>query len=78
VGLAQDRVMMMDAAVLCLCFSRDSDMLASGGRDGQIKVSAVRSEACEDGQDILLPYAPRRLALIRAVAVVIPLVCACD
>ena len=30
--------MMMDDAVLCLCFSRDSEMLASGGQDGKIKV----------------------------------------
>jgi len=31
--------MMMDDAVLCLCFSRDSEMLASGGQDGKIKVN---------------------------------------
>ena len=30
--------MMMDDAVLCLSFSRDSEMLASGGQDGRIKV----------------------------------------
>ena len=30
--------MMMDDAVLCLCFSRDSEMLASGSQDGKIKV----------------------------------------
>jgi len=30
--------MMMDDAVLCLCFSRDSEMLATGGQDGKIKV----------------------------------------
>ena len=30
--------MMMDDAVLCLTFSRDSEMLASGGQDGKIKV----------------------------------------
>jgi WD40 repeat-containing protein SMU1 len=30
--------MMMDDAVLCLSFSRDSEMLASGGQDGKIKV----------------------------------------
>lgn len=33
--------MMMDDAVLCLCFSRDSEMLASGGQDGKIKVTCV-------------------------------------
>ena len=30
--------MMMDDAVLCICFSRDSEMLATGGQDGKIKV----------------------------------------
>jgi len=35
--------MMMDDAVLCLCFSRDSEMLASGGQDGKIKVSKFSS-----------------------------------
>ena len=30
--------MMMDDAVLCISFSRDSDMLATGGQDGKIKV----------------------------------------
>ena len=30
--------MVMDGAVLALCFSRDSEMLASGSQDGQIKV----------------------------------------
>jgi WD40 repeat-containing protein SMU1 len=33
--------MMMDEAVLCLAFSRDSEMLASGGQDGKIKVSLL-------------------------------------
>ena len=28
----------MEAAVLCLCYSRDSEMIASGGQDGKIKV----------------------------------------
>ena len=30
--------MVMDGPVLALCFSRDSEMLASGSDDGQIKV----------------------------------------
>ena len=30
--------MMMDTAVLCLAFSRDSEMLASGAKNGKIKV----------------------------------------
>lgn len=33
----QDNFMMMDDAVICICFSRDSEMLASGGQDGKIK-----------------------------------------
>ena len=35
---AQDKFMMMNAAVLCIAFSRDSEMLASGDQDGKIKV----------------------------------------
>ena len=30
--------MMMDEAVLCMSFSRDSEMLATGAQDGKIKV----------------------------------------
>jgi WD40 repeat-containing protein SMU1 len=30
--------MVMDDAILALCFSRDSEMLASGSQDGKIKV----------------------------------------
>ena len=30
--------MMMDDAVLCMGFSKDSEMLATGGQDGKIKV----------------------------------------
>ena len=36
--IVQDNYMMMDDAVLCMCFSRDSEMLATGGQDGKIKV----------------------------------------
>ena len=36
---AQENFMLMDDAVLCLAFSRDSEMLASGGQDGKIKVN---------------------------------------
>ena len=31
---------MMEDSVLCLAFSRDSEMLASGGHDGKIKVTS--------------------------------------
>ena len=30
--------MMMDDAVLCMSFSKDSEMLSTGGQDGKIKV----------------------------------------
>ena len=33
----QDNFMLMEAAVLSLCFSRDSEMLASGANDGKIR-----------------------------------------
>lgn len=36
---AQDNFMMMDDAVLCMAFSRDTEMLATGAQDGKIKVS---------------------------------------
>ena len=35
---AMDSFMMMEEAVLSLAFSRDSEMLVSGSKDGQIKV----------------------------------------
>ena len=35
---AQDNFMMMDDAVLCMGFSRDTEMLATGAQDGKIKV----------------------------------------
>jgi len=39
----QDNFMMMDGAVLCLAFSRDSEMLATGAQDGKIKVTSKSS-----------------------------------
>lgn len=38
--------MMMDAAVLCLAFSRDSELLASGSLDGKVKVWRIQSGQC--------------------------------
>jgi WD40 repeat-containing protein SMU1 len=35
---ATEEFMMMEDAVLCLAFSRDSEMLASGSKDGKIQV----------------------------------------
>lgn len=35
---AQESFMMMDDAVLCLCFSHDADLLATGAQNGKIKV----------------------------------------
>ena len=33
--------MMMDDAVLCMCFSRDAEMLATGAQDGKLKVNHI-------------------------------------
>ena len=49
---AQDNFMMMDDAVLCMCFSRDSEMLATGGQDGKIKVGYF-SDSQLDNHSIL-------------------------
>ena len=38
---AQENFMLMESSVLCLAFSRDSEMLASGAHDGKIKVRKV-------------------------------------
>lgn len=38
-NLLQETFMMHDDPVLCVDFSRDSEMLASGSQDGKIKVS---------------------------------------
>ncbi|KAK2817082.1 hypothetical protein Q5P01_025273 [Channa striata] len=43
---AQDSFMMMDDAVLCLCFSKDTDLLASGAQNGKIKVWKIQSGLC--------------------------------
>ena len=34
--------MIMEGAVLCLTFSRDSEMLASGAQDGKVRCFANR------------------------------------
>lgn len=41
--------MMHEEAVLCVDFTRDSEMIASGSQDGKIKVSSV----------LLLGFTPR-------------------
>ena len=38
--------MMMDDAVLCMAFSRDSEMLSTGGQDGKIKVWKITTGQC--------------------------------
>ena len=37
----QDNFMLMDDSVLCMAFSRDSEMLATGSHDGKIKVNIL-------------------------------------
>lgn len=41
-NLSQETFMMHEDAVLCVDFSRDSELLASGSQDGKIKVSFLR------------------------------------
>lgn len=38
--------MMHDTAVLCTAFSRDSEMLATGSKDGKIKVWKIQTGQC--------------------------------
>ena len=38
--------MMMEEAVLCLAFSRDSEMLASGSEGGQVKIWKITTGQC--------------------------------
>lgn len=45
---AQDNFMMMDDSVLCLAFSRDSEMLASACKDGKIKVCILSFKVFPD------------------------------
>uniref|UniRef100_A0A3P8PYS3 WD40 repeat-containing protein SMU1 n=1 Tax=Astatotilapia calliptera TaxID=8154 RepID=A0A3P8PYS3_ASTCA len=41
---AQDNFMMMDDAVLCMGFSRDTEMLATGAQDGKVKSGKTLKE----------------------------------
>jgi WD40 repeat protein len=40
----QDNSMLMEEPVLCLNFSRDSEMLVSGAQDGTIKVIKIKKK----------------------------------
>ncbi len=42
----QDNFMMMEEPVLCLAFSRDSEMLASGSGAGKIKIWKLATGQC--------------------------------
>lgn len=41
---AQDNSIMTDDAVLCTCFSRDTQTLAPGAHDGAFKVRQIHTE----------------------------------
>ncbi|KAI9090510.1 WD40 repeat-containing protein SMU1-like protein [Phlyctochytrium arcticum] len=43
---AEDNLMVMEAAVVCLNFSRDSEHLVSGAQDGKIKVWKISTGQC--------------------------------
>uniref|UniRef100_T1JMW6 WD40 repeat-containing protein SMU1 n=1 Tax=Strigamia maritima TaxID=126957 RepID=T1JMW6_STRMM len=43
---AQDNFMIMDDAVLSMCFSRDSEMLSTSSQDGKIKVWKIQTGQC--------------------------------
>lgn len=45
--VSQDNFMMMDDSVLCMAFSRDSEMLATGSHDGKIKVRILLNNKVE-------------------------------
>lgn len=45
--------MMMDDAVLCMCFSRDTEMLATGAQDGKIKVHRGYRQMSDNGKRML-------------------------
>ncbi|GAB4855722.1 hypothetical protein Ancab_024366 [Ancistrocladus abbreviatus] len=45
-NFGQETFMMRDDAVLCVDFSRDSEMLTSGSQDGKIKVWCIRTGQC--------------------------------
>lgn len=45
--------MMMDDAVLCMCFSRDTEMLATGAQDGKIKVDDLKPKFTSHFSEVL-------------------------
>lgn len=44
---AQDSLMAMDKSVLCISFSHDNELLASGSSDGKIAIWKVKSGTCQ-------------------------------
>ena len=43
---ADDECLIMDKAVLCLAFSRDSEMLATGSESGMLQVWKISDGRC--------------------------------
>lgn len=44
----EENMMLMETSVLCLSFSRDSKLLASGARNGKIKVWDIEQGKCRN------------------------------
>lgn len=60
--------MMMDDAVLCMCFSRDTEMLATGAQDGKIKVWISGTNLCRHSESSVMRECPTYdMGLITAV-----------
>ncbi|RKP27457.1 WD40 repeat-containing protein SMU1 [Syncephalis pseudoplumigaleata] len=55
---AEDNLMLMEDAVLCLCFNKQSDQLASGSQGGHIIVGIACMHACMHTASVLMLHYP--------------------